>query len=187
LPRSPVGDRAPESKPRLRPTPETAVREEFSAFYKDYIAKLVAYIMYLGASREEAAEAAQETMIKALRNWRDIEHSRAWCRTTASREYLRRRFGSEEPYDEVPANGEPLVPPSDDFEEFERRHDILRLVRQLPPKQRLVMAMTLDGATPAEIARDLGHTPEQVRSNLRLARKQLARLLDEASSGEEKR
>jgi RNA polymerase sigma-70 factor (ECF subfamily) len=184
-----VHPRSPGDKATWTPRPPARrpedVRAAFSRFYRDYAPRLVAYLLYLGASREEAAECAQEALIKALHHWASITDPKAWCRKTAAREYGKRRFSTEEPFDEVPANGEPLVSPDKDFEDFEQRHHILAMMRQLPPKQRQVMTLTFEGATPAEIASDHGLTSQQVRSNLRLARRRLAILLEEARQGEE--
>ncbi|MEU4344397.1 sigma factor-like helix-turn-helix DNA-binding protein [Nocardia sp. NPDC023852] len=58
---------------------------------------------------------------------------------------------------------------------WEQRHDILRVLRELPPRQRQVMAWTLADYTPTEIASILPPlTPEAVRSSLRRARRNLA-------------
>ena len=56
-------------------------------FYRSGIPGLVAFVMWLGAGAEEAADIAQETMTWAWQNWKGIRHPRAWVRIVASREY----------------------------------------------------------------------------------------------------
>jgi RNA polymerase sigma-70 factor (ECF subfamily) len=75
--------------------------------------------------------------------------------------------------------------PGVELEDLEQRHHILSLVRKLPPKQAQVMALTLDGATPAEIAVTLRCTSDQVRSNLRLARRKLVALMQDTGQEQE--
>ena len=170
----------------VRPEAEAEdVRSAFSRFYRENVSRIVAYLIYLGAKPEEAAECVQETLIKLLKNWSTVEHPYTWCRTTAAREYIRRRYSSEEPYEDVPATGTPLMAPGTNVDEVLQRHHIAALIDQLPPKQRQVMALTLDGAKPAEIAKDLGLPSDQVRSNLRLARQKLVELVREADRDEE--
>lgn len=69
-------------------------------------------------------------------------------------------------------------------EAWEQRHEILRLLAGLPPRQRQVLAWTLDGYTPAEIAEVLAITPEAVRASLMKARRALAEYL--GMTGEER-
>ena len=54
---------------------------------------------------------------------------------------------------------------------------VLAALAALPPKQRQVMAWSIDGYSPAEIARKLGADPTAVRQNLTKARKNLKQLL----------
>lgn len=61
--------------------------------------------------------------------------------------------------------------------EWEQRHEVLRVLDLLPLRQRQVMAWTLDGYPPAQIADELGITAEAVRSSLRKARRTLAAYL----------
>jgi DNA-binding NarL/FixJ family response regulator len=75
----------------------------FPDFYRSQTRALVAFVMRLGAGAEEAADVAQETMAQAWQQWEEIAHHRAWVRTTAAREYLRRVAASRgEPATEIP-------------------------------------------------------------------------------------
>lgn len=59
--------------------------EDFSEFYRQFVPSLVAFLMWQGASLPDAADVAQETMIRAYRYWSTIDHPRAWARRVASR------------------------------------------------------------------------------------------------------
>ncbi|MEW1548299.1 sigma factor-like helix-turn-helix DNA-binding protein [Streptomyces tsukubensis] len=70
-----------------------------------------------------------------------------------------------------------LLPRPDAIAEWEARYDVLPLLQSLPMKQRQVMAWTLAGFTPADIADQLGEPAANVRANLRLARRAAAAYL----------
>ena len=145
----------------------------FNAFYRSFTPTLVAFLVWQGASLADAADVAQEAMIQAYQRWPTIRHPQAWTRRVASRAYTRRVASIE---DLVPslASITPLLPVETDVAAWEQRHDVLRLLAVLPPRQRQVMAWTLDGYTPSEIAKELIMTPESVRTNLVKARRSLA-------------
>lgn len=148
----------------------------FSAFYREFVPILVAFLMWQGARLSDAADIAQDTMIKAYENWSTIRHPEAWARRVASRELVRRI--ARVPEDPCPDPPEcPLLPPLTNVEAWEQRHEILRLLDELPPRQRQVLAWTMDGYTPTAIAEELEITPEAVRSSLRKARRALAKHL----------
>lgn len=146
----------------------------FSAFYREFVPTLVAFLVWQGARLPDATDITQETMTKAYRNWGRIKQPAAWARTVASREYARRIASiAEDPVGEVP-DANPLLPAGVDVTAFEQRHEVLRLLALLPVRQRQVMAWTYDGYTPAEIAEELKIDPQAVRSSLRKARRTLA-------------
>ncbi|MEW2522402.1 sigma-70 family RNA polymerase sigma factor [Actinacidiphila alni] len=78
--------------------------------------------------------------------------------------------------DEVP---EPtsLLPHPDAYADWEDQHMSLALLRSLPPRQRQVLAWTLDGYAPAKIAEQLSMTSEAVRAGLKKARLAAVRYL----------
>lgn len=154
------------------------LRYEFEAFYRFALPRLMAYLMYLGARREEAGECAQMALVEALQRWEGIDKPHAWCRQVARREYYRRRYDAEESFDEVPADATPILSARNDGHDVAIAEvcQIVPLLQQLPPLQRQVMALWLSGAKPSEIAEEMGATPEQVRSNLRHAKETLRRI-----------
>jgi RNA polymerase sigma factor (sigma-70 family) len=152
--------------PTTRTTPTT---EAFSAFYREHFAALVAFLMYQGARLADAQELAQEAMTVAFRSWETIEYPKAWTRRVASRALVRRIATIDDPVHELP---EPEALNAErDMADWEDRHEILRLLRLLPPRQRQVLAWTFDGFSPAQIAEELGLKPEVVRANLKKARR----------------
>lgn len=147
------------------------VDEEFSAFYRAEVRGLVVFLLHHGATLAVAADMAQEAMIRAHRYWGTIRSPRAYVRTVAARALARRTASVPEvPVDEVP---EPtsLLPRPDAYADWEEQHVTLALLRSLPPRQRQVLAWTLDGYAPAEIAEQLSLSSEAVRASLKKARR----------------
>jgi RNA polymerase sigma factor (sigma-70 family) len=147
---------------------------EYSAFYRQSIVELVNFLIWQGARPADAAENAQEAMIKAHTHWDTISEPRAWVRRVASREWGRRfARAQEDPVDHVPEHTS-LLHTDTAIESVAERHDVLRLLETLPPRQRQVMAWTMDGFSGPEIADELGINPDAVRSSLLKARRALA-------------
>lgn len=152
---------------------------EFAAFYREWTKRLVGFLVVQGADVAQAADLVQETMTVLYRKWPQVDHPRPWAFRTASRKLVRAVSTAREiPTDPSPS---PLLRagPSD-IERWEQRHDLINQIRQLPPRQRQVMAWTLYGHTPAEISEQLGLSDTAVRANLYHARNALkARLVRE--------
>jgi RNA polymerase sigma factor (sigma-70 family) len=165
----------------LRPSPLSPVPkvDGFSEFYRQFVPSLLAFLMWQGARLPEAADVAQETMIQAYRHWSTIEHPQAWVRRVASRIVARRIATIEVPVEQI-GEWTALLPAATNVAAWEQRHEVLRALSHLPPRQRQVMAWTLDGYRPSEIAEELRITPEAVRSNLKKARRALAAYLAES-------
>jgi RNA polymerase sigma factor (sigma-70 family) len=157
----------------------------FSAFYRQFVPTLVAFLVWQGARLPDAADLAQVTMIKAHKHWSEIHHPEAWTRRVASRE-LARHIASIEEEDlaaEIPEHS-CLLQPLTDVAAWEQRHEVLRLLDLLPLRQRQVMAWTLDGYSPSEIADELQITAEAVRTSLMRGRRTLAKSL--GTTGDER-
>ncbi|WP_157968629.1 RNA polymerase sigma factor [Streptomyces geranii] len=151
--------------------------EEFSDFYRRTIRDLTGFLVNQGASLPEAADIAQDTMTKAYRGWTGIRTPRAWVHTVASRAYIRQATRvREEPADPLPDPLSPLLRPNA-VAEWEARHDVLRQLPALPPRQRQVLAWTISEFTPSEIAEQLGLTSDAVRASLKKARRAIAAMI----------
>jgi RNA polymerase sigma factor (sigma-70 family) len=160
-----------------QPSADTENVANFNEFYRGFVPILIVFLMWQGANFADAANIAQETMTTAYRRWSEIDHPKLWARTVASRKLARHIASVEEDPVEAP-EGNSLLPDSFDQETWEQRHAILVALSHLSPRQRQVMAWTLDGYAPAEIASDLQINFQTVRANLTHGRRALAAYLD---------
>lgn len=149
---------------------------EFAEFFRAEHKKLIRFVTTMGANSDQAAEIAQETFFKALLGWDSIRTPRAWIRRVAANELTaaRRAVRRETPQETLP---DAQVPVSTALavELGEEGRRVMAALDTLPPKQREVMAWIIDGFGAAEIARELGVSPESVRQNYAKARKNLSR------------
>ena len=152
--------------------------EQFADFYRSSVPRIMAYLMYRGASSSEAADATQEAMTRLLSRWTSVAHPYTWTRTTARHvyvEHLRRR-------EDIVTGDVPDLPDiqvAKDIDDMINRHSLITLLNQLPTMQRTIMALSLDGDSPVEIAEELKISPATVRSNLRHARHRVRSLMSE--------
>jgi RNA polymerase sigma-70 factor (ECF subfamily) len=174
----------PDSAPR-RPVEDVrsrgaeldrATAAEFASFYRVTAQELVRFLVLQGAAAADAAEVAQDTLISAYQRWQGIDHPRAWCYRVASRGWIRKMTSIHEDLAADPAAASPLLGATPS-EAWHVRHELVVALAALPPRQRQVMAWTLSGYTPAEIATELQLARDAVRASLRLARRALAERL----------
>ncbi|MEV6171345.1 RNA polymerase sigma factor [Streptomyces sp. NPDC051954] len=155
---------------RLSPEDE----EAFSRFYRAYFARLTAYLVYQGASVHIASELVQDTMLKASRKWHGIRSPGNWAYKVAYQAFVRYATRlEEEPVERVSEPTAVLHRPGE-AEAWLQEQEIVRALEILPPRQRQVLALTLDGWEPAEIAELLGIEGTAVRSSLLKARRAVA-------------
>jgi RNA polymerase sigma factor (sigma-70 family) len=157
--------------PGAASTAQGSSEHEFARFYRDHISRLAAYLIYQGAAAHLAADIAQDTMVSAFRRWPEIKSPRAYTWKVAYRAFIRHALHDpEQPAGEVP---EPavLLPRPAEAETWLQEQHIIHVLQALPPRQRQVLALTIDGWTPAEIAELLALAPAAVRSNLKKARR----------------
>lgn len=152
----------------------STAEDEFASFYRQFVPTLVGFLIWQGASACLAADLAQETMIKAYQGWSRIESPAAWARRVASRALVRHLSRVEEDPAARAPEADALVPQPDALAQWECGQEILGLLAVLPPRQRQVLAWSVDGYTPAEIAAELGIDSAAVRSNLLKARRSVA-------------
>ncbi|MFD5951948.1 RNA polymerase sigma factor [Streptomyces collinus] len=183
-PEHPAVAPATRDQPDLRHDLRQAKDEAFSAFYRATVRSLVGFLVNQGASVHVAADIAQETMLSAYERWDAIDQPRAWVHTVASRALLRRIASCEEqPVQQVPEPTSLLAAP-DAITAWEVRHDLLPLLRSLPPRQRQVLAWALSGFTPGDIAEQLGMSDDAVRASLYKARRAVAEAIKEREEGQ---
>ena len=110
-------------------------------------------------------------MTTAWRRWDTITSPKAYVYKVAYQAFIRRAVDvTEQPTAEVP---EPtgLLPHPDEAEAWLQTQQIIEVLRALPPRQRQVLALTIDGWSPTQIANLVGINPSAVRSNLMKARR----------------
>jgi RNA polymerase sigma factor (sigma-70 family) len=149
---------------------------EFAEFFRAEHKKLIRFVIAIGASGDEAAEIAQVTFVKAFQGWDVIRAPRAWIRRVAVNELTAARQAArrETPLATLPDSPVP-VSTALAVELTEEARQVLAALQALPPRQRQVMAWIIDGFGAAEIARELGVSPESVRQSYAKARKNLGR------------
>lgn len=144
--------------------------DDFDGFFRADFPALVAFLCKVGFELETARDAAAEAMLHALEAWPTLDDPRAWVRAAAGR--LLTGPGEARPdwrLHAAPQDDEELAAVLD-------RHDrLLALLAGLPDQQRKVLSWSLDGFTPAQIAKALRIAPATVRSNLRHVRERLKR------------
>ncbi|MEU4249284.1 sigma-70 family RNA polymerase sigma factor [Amycolatopsis sp. NPDC026612] len=144
--------------------------DEFDAFFRADFPSLVAFLCKAGFEVEPARDVAAEVMLHALEAWPTLEDPRAWVRRAAGR--LLDVPG------EARADWTLAGDPREDEQLaglVEQHAGLIDLLASLPGKQRTVLAWSLDGFTPAQIAEALRIAPATVRSTLRHVRERLRR------------
>jgi RNA polymerase sigma factor (sigma-70 family) len=157
-------------------SPAPGGEQDFACFYRGHLRRLVGYLLYLGAAAHLAAELAQEAMTEAYQRWDTIKSPRAYVWTVACRAFFRRTLDDAEQPAPEPESAV-VLPYPEEAEVWLQKQQVIEVLRALPPRQRQVLALTIDGWTPAEIADLLGIPPSAVRSNLMKARRSAAEYL----------
>jgi RNA polymerase sigma factor (sigma-70 family) len=161
-----------------------SVEEEaaFSAVFRDRFVPLVGFLIKAGASRHDAEDAAQNALEELAKMWHRVDRPTPWLRTTAFRMWLKtvHRIRPDELTDEIPDQRF-----EDHSADVAEKIAMVQLLRRLPLLQRTVMAFDIDGCTPSETAEALGMPAVNVRQNLRRARLNLERLLEDDEGGAE--
>ncbi|NBE97228.1 sigma-70 family RNA polymerase sigma factor [Nonomuraea sp. KC401] len=145
---------------------------EFAQWYRREFPDLLLFAHRLGARWHEAFDLAQEACAKAFPHWPEIGKPRAYLRVAIRNAYFKMSRGVRE--SELGAAATDTASAGDqellrvEFQDQERA--IFAAIRHLPPVQREIMAWTIDGYTPAEIAELLDKSPPAVRVNLYKAR-----------------
>lgn len=187
LPAPPTAAQAAPAAPRPCPQIQSQSRNEFDFLYRSEMPRVTMFLVNLGASVYEAADAAHEAFLTLLPDkWREIEKPKAWLRTVAYRQYLRQATHRTQPMDPVPDRPGGTCP-VDLVLLTEQQTAVLDALALLSPAEREAMAWSLDGFTHEETARALGKNPAAVRQAYTRARQRLITdlgLRKEVKSGE---
>lgn len=159
----------------------------FDEFFRQRYGDLVRYLGWLGATVDDAEEAAQEVMTAAYERWHRIRNPDAWIWRVARRAYLRTQRRRR--LREVLRPGE-WVPQSAVLDESDALASALQvrsLLLRLAIQQRRVVAWWLDGYRFDEIAKKLDVRTATVRSLFRHARVRLREAFRTQSDDEYRR
>jgi RNA polymerase sigma factor (sigma-70 family) len=150
----------------------------YETFYRTHYPKLIRYAIYLNAgSIAEAEDAVDSAMISVFQRWAVIVHPHAWARRSIANHLIKEKMRLSRERDVAPDEradtaGQPTLI-------WEQGRWVEEVLAGLPPGQREVIDMVIDGLTPQEVAVLLGKSPDGVRQNLHAARKRLKRYLAE--------
>ena len=161
-------------------------RDDFDRLYRTSYPRVRATLMGLLGDHSEAEDCAQETFVRAYRRWgrwRPDAPAEAWVHRIAINvaiSHRRRRRGFELIPERLRA------PDRDGIEALPERHDLLRALRALPPRQAAAIVLRhLHGYSNREIAAALGVPERTIASRLAAARARLRGRLDRgANAGE---
>lgn len=172
----------------VQPTeaPQLGRLDLFTTFYKTDFIPVVGFVIktQIGATVDEARDAAQAAFTQAWEEWDKIDEPRGWVRTVATRVYLN-SIPRYEVMTDTPVDCPILHTPEAKLLISERTQAARDLLATLPMTQRLVMALNTDGFSVREIAKELRTTPDAVRQNISRARSSLKRRLGTSSEGGE--
>lgn len=172
----PPGDVLPRPQGRRGSGWRREYDDEFDDFFRTQYPRVVKSVMYAGATFEDAEDAALQAMAQAYICWPLLTHPAAWVRVVALRLYVKQVMKDRRRGDGETAAARRDWPDrgsANTHEEPEEHRRAIAVLRCLPAAQRVAMALTFDGYTPAEIAELLHQKPVTVRSNLRHARMRL--------------
>ncbi|MGW6705346.1 RNA polymerase sigma factor [Streptomyces sp. NPDC054956] len=160
LPAPPHTDTVPSALLQMAPVQQN---NRFEAFYTSEMTRVSAFLMNLGASPYEAADAAHEAFLTLLPDkWRSLDHPAAYLRKVAYRKYLRQTNSRVLPTDPVP-DREGGTCPVEGVILTDGQQYMVDLLAALPPAEREAMAWNLDGFSHEETAKILGKNPAAVR------------------------
>ncbi|MFJ9782630.1 helix-turn-helix domain-containing protein [Amycolatopsis sp. NPDC101161] len=145
------------------------VVDDFDDFFRAEFPRLVAFLCKAGYEVEMARDVATEAMLNALEAWPAIKDPRAWIRRVAGRLVDTAGDARAGWPPGGPQDDEKLAMLVDDHAGF------IDLLASLTGQQRMMLAWSLDGFTPAQIAQALRIAPADVRSNLRHVRERIRR------------
>lgn len=168
-------DKPDKEVTRLQSKVQSRNLTSFKDFYREHTGKLVRFLICDGASVTDAAEIAQDVMTRLWESWTTVEYPKTWIRRVAERELVRRKaHAGERLVAEIPEESS-ILRDDVDIRAWEQRHDELKALDALPPRQRQILAWSLEGYTTVEIADLLQISASAVRANLLKARRSYAK------------
>jgi RNA polymerase sigma factor (sigma-70 family) len=159
--------------------------DDFTASYRSSLGRLVGFFRAKGVPRDEAADLANETMVRMLvhlkRHGRDRTDLGPLVRTIARNllvERVRKQAPTTVPLADDIDVADDALEPVDQLVASERQQAVRTAIGSLSPRHRHVIGLWMEGRTPTEIARELGIKRNAVDAILHRARRSLAAKLD---------
>ena len=150
--------------------------DQLEDFYTAEYPKLVKTLRVIGATTEEAHDAAQralEDICKRLRDGQDaVDNPAAYVCRAAIRFFIKERQRDRERMPREIKGGHLTLPVclDDELTAWEDEQWVDHVLESLTPAQRDVIRLVMDGASTREIAEKLGKTHATVRQHRRNAR-----------------
>jgi RNA polymerase sigma factor (sigma-70 family) len=176
-------------QPHRSASPPIGVEKFFREHYRD----LVATAMYVGATKEQAEDAATAAVEEMLRPdpdspghraWDRIDDPLRWARKAVISHFLKEKTrGPGRIRDRLVEKGAVTAEGSDELSLWEDSHWVTQMLESLTRKQREVMTLVINGFSPTQIADLLGRSREAVWQNLLGARTRLQRELQQEPGG----
>jgi DNA-directed RNA polymerase specialized sigma24 family protein len=168
------------------------VRAEWIRFYDDQYHAVVRFMMLNGATLDEASDAAQEAFTESWRlmerapgKWQAITGKAGWVRKVALRRHARPPGPRLRPLTVTSGEMPDRAASGPGHAELAAQTQaVVQALRSLGSQARAVMAVELDGFTPAETAAELGITVREVWDLKKTARAALKRHLAAAAAEE---
>jgi RNA polymerase sigma-70 factor, ECF subfamily len=147
---------------------------EFDRVFRTEFEPVKRTVLLICHNHDTAQELTQDAFLQLVRHWKkvkDFERPGAWVRRVAIRLTIK-RLRSEERRRRAEAA---MVLPGVDEHDL----DVMRAVRQLPPRQRAAVVLRyFEGCTGPEIGQLLGCSEATARVHLHRARQRLTELLE---------
>jgi len=148
---------------------------QFEAFYTSEYPKLVKTLVLIGATIEEAEDAAQRAMAdfaERSRTARAPEHPAAYVRRAAINFFVKERQRDRERLPRELRGGHLVIEAhcDDQLTTGEDEEYVERLLECLTPAQRQVIKLVMDGWSTPEIAKELGKSDANIRQHLKNGR-----------------
>jgi RNA polymerase sigma factor (sigma-70 family) len=169
----------------LRTADLEEIRADWISFFDAHFRRVVRLVMHVGASLQDAQDAAQEAFTESCvvmnadpARWAAVTSKEAWIRVVALRKY-KRPPGPRIRLQMTDGAAIPDIPDSDPdpAELTVQTQMVLQALRGLNAESRAVMAFFLDGFSGPEIAAALGITDQKVRDVKKRARAALKAVL----------
>lgn len=144
-------------------------------FFRNTRQQLFRVAMRSGASTpDQANDAVSDAMVDLCRNWFHVDEPRAWAMTAVKNNLIkikkreaRQHQTAASGYATPEANHDPRL------NEYEELQIVRSVLNDLPPAQRTVISLVMDGHRPVDIAAATGASQSGVRKNLERARTRL--------------